>query len=449
MVMRVDRCVMASAPPPRADPRRPDHATADPGSRRCAIATASSTSAGDRMPISTLATLGCPNGNCSAAARNGTSWRSQTSWIASAFASIVSRRRLVVVGGAGRRIGEDAGVVDAAGDDRDARGPRTRAAGQRARTGPAACSGRPAGSSRSRRCARTRSASPTGSCRPTPRAPAPASAARRAPVAPRPWPRRNARRDRGCAARHAASRPRRVRLSRYERRVPGGAEVEDRFHPGGFGPASSALSTAPVRHAAAGRPSSRACTRSRSAGPECGTGPPLGQAGAVERCGVEEADAVLPRGVDGRGRRLVADRLVEAAERGEPEPEPGHAYVGRAEGYLLERVHRHSAGRLAGSDRGGSVGRVDQADDLLAHAVVVVVVDQLATDREVAHHRDPVGERDDLRQVGGDQQDRLAVGRPACAISSWNAAFVRTSMPTVGSSMIRMSHVAPPATWPG
>src|SRR5438445_682541 len=47
--------------------------------------------------------------------------------------------------------------------------------------------------------------------------------------------------------------------------------------------------------------------------------PPLRESVAVERCGVEEANAALPRAVNRRERRLVVDRLEQPAERRGPE----------------------------------------------------------------------------------------------------------------------------------
>ena len=72
---------------------------------------------------------------------------------------------------------------------------------------------------------------------------------------------------------------------------------------------------------------------------------------------------------------------------------------------VLERV-----ARLCGRLRRGLLDRVDAAHDRLAGRLVAVVVRHLADDAEAVHDQDAVGERDHLRHVAGDEDDRDAAG---------------------------------------
>ncbi|GAB3937287.1 hypothetical protein GCM10027614_15250 [Micromonospora vulcania] len=68
-------------------------------------------------------------------------------------------------------------------------------------------------------------------------------------------------------------------------------------------------------------------------------GPPLGQAAAVERGGVEVAQSELPRRLDGGVGDLVAHDGEEPTDRGEAEPEPGHRHVGTPQRHPFRGPH--------------------------------------------------------------------------------------------------------------
>ena len=77
---------------------------------------AAATSAGELSPATTLATAGCPSGNCSAAAGSGTACASQTSSIAPCLGQNLGRGVRVEIFGAGLRTRDQDARVEGGGD---------------------------------------------------------------------------------------------------------------------------------------------------------------------------------------------------------------------------------------------------------------------------------------------------------------------------------------------
>src|SRR4051794_22872634 len=69
--------------------------------------------------------------------------------------------------------------------------------------------------------------------------------------------------------------------------------------------------------------------------------PPLAVAVAIEGCGVEVADADFPRVFDDSNGIFVTHRSIQAADRSSTKAQAGHAYVRTAEANALARIEAH------------------------------------------------------------------------------------------------------------
>ena len=247
---------------------------------------------------------------------SATPWRSQTAAIAARPLQPRGARAAVVEGRAVARVGEDAAVEHAAGDHRDAaldaqRQQLRRRAVVEQRVAAGEQDAVDVG------LADEPGSGATGSCPRRSRRSRPRRAARPAPGSASRSPRRSGRRGRARRRRRPGRARAASRLSSSERRTPSALKSQPRRV------ASPAKSSANIDGAA--RPPARHQQppdlggehelRARALA-QRGAEPPLGDSPRRSAARCRSADAEPPGRVDGRARVRVADRLVEAAERG-------------------------------------------------------------------------------------------------------------------------------------